>query len=248
MSFSNKLTALPDMGSSPAPLYLKVKQIIIHQVQSGVWPPHFRIPSEAELVEQLSVSRMTVNRALRELTAEGILVRMQGVGSFVAEPKGQTALFEIRNIADEITERGHRHLSQVIVIEKVLADTQQASAFEVNENFPLFHSILVHYENGIAVQIEDRYINAQIVPNYLKQDFTRVTPNQYLNEMVPATEGEHVVEAVLPTREESDLLKIKPDEPCLLMYRRTWSGNAVISSARLLYPGSRYRLKGRFGI
>jgi DNA-binding GntR family transcriptional regulator len=46
---------------------------------------------------------MTINRALRELTDEGLLVRLQGVGTFVAEPKGQSALFEVRSIADEIT-------------------------------------------------------------------------------------------------------------------------------------------------
>ncbi|KHG49472.1 histidine utilization repressor domain protein [Enterobacter hormaechei subsp. xiangfangensis] len=52
--------------------------------------------------EKTPPARMTINRALRELTDEGLLVRLQGVGTFVAEPKGQSALFEIRSIADEI--------------------------------------------------------------------------------------------------------------------------------------------------
>ena len=64
---------------------------------------------EAELVAQFGFSRMTINRALRELTDEGLLVRLQGVGTFVAEPKGQSALFEIRSIADEIAARNHQH-------------------------------------------------------------------------------------------------------------------------------------------
>jgi GntR family histidine utilization transcriptional repressor len=45
---------------------------------------------------------MTINRALRELTDEGLLVRLQGVGTFVAEPKGQSALFEVRSIAEKL--------------------------------------------------------------------------------------------------------------------------------------------------
>src|SRR5471032_1784972 len=90
------------MGDSPAPLYARVKQMIAQQIQNGTWAPHHRVPSESELVTQLGFSRMTINRALRELTAEGLLVRMQGVGTFVAEPKSQSALFEVHNIADEI--------------------------------------------------------------------------------------------------------------------------------------------------
>ena len=54
------------MGDSPAPLYARVKQMITQQIDSGNWPPHYRVPSESELVSQLGFSRMTINRALRE--------------------------------------------------------------------------------------------------------------------------------------------------------------------------------------
>lgn len=67
--------------SAPAPFYEKVKQAISEKIHSGVWRPHDRIPSEAELVAQFGFSRMTINRALRELTDEGLLVRLQGVGN-----------------------------------------------------------------------------------------------------------------------------------------------------------------------
>jgi DNA-binding GntR family transcriptional regulator len=66
--------------SPPAPFYEKVKQAISEKIASGVWRPHDRIPSEAELVAQFGFSRMTINRALRELTDEGLLVRLQGWG------------------------------------------------------------------------------------------------------------------------------------------------------------------------
>ena len=79
------------MGEGPAPLYARVKQMIVQQIENGSWPPHHRVPSESELVSELGFSRMTINRALRELTAEGLLVRMQGVGTFVAEPAASSA-------------------------------------------------------------------------------------------------------------------------------------------------------------
>ena len=82
-------------NAPPAPLYAQVKQMIAQQIRSGAWPANYRVPSEAELVEELGFSRMTINRALRELTSEGLLVRMQGVGTFVAQPKARSALFAV---------------------------------------------------------------------------------------------------------------------------------------------------------
>jgi len=234
-------------GEAPAPLYARVKQMICRQIDDGTWPPHHRVPSESELVNELGVSRMTVNRALRELTADGYLVRMQGVGTFVAEPKGQAALFEVHNIAEEITARGHAHRCEVIALGEELAGSERALALDVREGQRVFHSLIVHYENDVPVQIEDRYVNASVAPDYLKQDFTQQTPHAYLSQVAPLTEGEHVVEAILADADECRLLLIERSEPCLLIRRRTWSGRNTVTSARLLYPGSRYRLEGRFG-
>ncbi|UNM20444.1 histidine utilization repressor [Pseudomonas sp. ArH3a] len=234
------------MDESPAPLYARVKQMISQQILNGNWPPHYRVPSESELVSQLGFSRMTINRALRELTAEGLLVRMQGVGTFVAEPKSQSALFEVHNIADEIASRGHRHTCQVIHLCEEAAGSERAVALEMREGGRVFHSLIVHFENDIPVQIEDRFVNALVAPDYLQQDFTQQTPYAYLNQVAPLTEGEHVVEAILADAEECKLLQIETSEPCLLIRRRTWSGRQPVTAARLIHPGSRHSLEGRF--
>ncbi|WP_249678295.1 histidine utilization repressor [Pseudomonas abieticivorans] len=234
------------MGESPAPLYARVKQMINLQIANGTWPPHHRVPSESELVAQLGFSRMTINRALREMTAEGLLVRMQGVGTFVAEPKSQSALFAVHNIADEIESRGHRHSCKVISVSEEAAGSERALALDMREGQRVFHSVIVHYENDIAVQIEDRFVNALVAPDYLKQDFTQETPYAYLTKVAPLTEGEHVVEAILADAEECKLLQIEAGEPCLLIRRRTWSGRQPVTAARLIHPGSRHRLEGRF--
>ncbi|MDU4314501.1 MAG: GntR family transcriptional regulator [Klebsiella michiganensis] len=212
--------------SAPAPFYEKVKQAISEKIHSGVWRPHDRIPSEAELVAQFGFSRMTINRALRELTDEGLLVRLQGVGTFVAEPKGQSALFEVRSIAEEIASRHHQHRCEVLLLEETQADLIQAA--------------------DVPVQIEDRCVNAAVVPDYLRQDYTATTPHDYLSLIAPLTEGEHIVEAVQATAEECALLHIHAHDPCLLIRRRTWSTTHIVSHARLLFPGSRYRLQGHF--
>lgn len=232
--------------NSPIPIYLRVKHMIINNINRNIWTANQKIPSESELVKQLGCSRMTVNRALRELTAEGVLVRVQGVGSFVAKEQGQTSLFQIHNIADEITARKHQHRAEVLLLESIQADSLQSLQMQVQERQPLFHSIIVHYENDIPVQVEDRLVNSFLVPDYLKQDFTQITPNAYLMANAPITEGEHIVKAILASAQESKWLKIDKTEPCLFIQRRTWSNKNLISSARLIYPGSRYHLEGKF--
>ncbi|RWX27525.1 histidine utilization repressor [Rhizobium leguminosarum] len=229
------------------PLYAGVKQVILDRIQSGEWPPKYRVPSENELVVELGVSKMTANRALRELANEGELVRIQGVGSFVAERKGYSALFEVRNIAEEIAERGHVHEASVVVLAQEAASPEVADALELAIGAAVFHSLIVHSENGVPVQIEDRFVHPEAAPEYLDQDFSTLTPNAYLTAAAPLSGSEHVVEAAMPQAWECKLLTIMKTEPCLTIRRRTWSAKQVVSTARLVYPGHRYRLEARSG-
>ena len=234
---------IPD---KPQPIYARLKQAIAHKVANGYWQAHQRVPSEAEMVKALGVSRMTVNRALRELTAEGVLTRQQGLGTFVAPQKAHSALFEVHNIADEVASRGGTYLAQQILLEQRKATMAEAVQLGVRSDHPIFRSVLLHYENQLPIQLEERVVNAQLAPDYGAQDFTRQPPYVYLMQAAPLTEGEHLVEALLPTEQECELLQIAATEPCLQIKRRTWSGEQIVTTARLLHPGSRFQLFGHF--
>ena len=69
------------------PRYEQVKSHILKLIGDGTLAPHDRVPSENELVDAFGLSRMTVNRALRELAEEGYVVRLAGVGTFVADSR-----------------------------------------------------------------------------------------------------------------------------------------------------------------
>ncbi|MDA0220969.1 MAG: histidine utilization repressor [Proteobacteria bacterium] len=237
----------PAPSRAESPLYQVVKDHVLAGILDGTWAPGARVPSEQELVAALGVARMTANRALRELAVEGYLTRRQGLGSFVAEPKPQSELLELRNIADEIAARGHVHSCDVLVHERCRADQRIAGQLGLPPGTPVFHSLCVHRENGLPVQLEDRHVNPAAAPGYLKADLRTVTATQYLIASVPADAIEHTVEAVLPDPRTRCLLELKRSEPCLSVQRRTWSGGAVVTAALLTYPGSRYRLGGRLG-
>src|SRR3546814_1209248 len=118
----------------PKPQYLKLKHYILRHITNGDWPPLSRIPSENELVGKFDVSRMTVNRALRELTDAGVVTRVQGVGSFVAAPKAESAMFAVRSIRDEIQARGPSHKVPVLICEPVSARSTTADRQSTRRN------------------------------------------------------------------------------------------------------------------
>ena len=101
------------------PAYQQVKDYVTSRIQDGTWKQGELVPSEHDLVKQFSVSRMTVTRALRELTAEQLLIRVQGAGTFVAEQKYGSTAVSIRNIAEEVVARGHTYGCQVLALEAV---------------------------------------------------------------------------------------------------------------------------------
>jgi len=228
------------------PLYQQVKDYIVGRILAGDWPEGSRVPSENELTREQAVSRMTVHRALRELTSEGWLERVQGAGTFVAPPKPQSEVLAIRNIAEEISARGHAHSAEVGFVRREKARALEARLLGLERGAPVFHSLIVHRENGQPVQLEERYVNPAAAPDYLAQDFTAITPHSYLQATAPLSEAEHVVMAVMPSAEERRLLAMKPGEPCLLLRRQTWSGGVPVTWARLLHPADRYLLGGRF--
>lgn len=235
-------------GAESAPAYERIKRMVLAQIESGGWTEGDQLPSESQFVGALGISRMTVNRALRELAAEGVVNRLMGVGTFVAPTKKPTALFEVKNIADEVQQRGHRHRTEVIFLRRESADIAATPLLREIVGDSVFHSLLVHFEDDVPIQVEDRFVDPAQAPGYLEEDFTRRTPNSYLSEVAPLVRGEHVVEAVLGTPEECRLLVIPPDEPCLLIRRRTWSARGLVSAARLVHPGSRNRLEGAFTV
>ncbi len=242
----NKRQKMKQSAAESQPIYLKIKEYILDRINNGTWQTDMKIASEAELVAVFGASRMTVNRALRELTAEGRLIRKQGHGTFVARLKSQSALLEINSIAQEIKQRGGKYSCRVHLLNEEKANPTLAEAMGLSPYASVFHSVLIHQDNNIPIQLADRHINPAIAPDYIKQDFTTITPNEYLLKLAPIDGVEHIVEALIPDAWIRNLLKINEAEPCLALHRTTWVGEDIATKSCFYYPGSRYRLGGRF--
>ena len=234
------------MTAVAKPRYQQLKDLIIGRISNGDLRPRDRVPSENDLVESMNVSRMTANRALRELTDEGYVDRIAGRGTFVSDFRARSHVLEVQNIADEIARRGHTHSCEVLRQSRQHARGEIARALDIEQGTDVFHLLLVHFENGSPVQVEDRHVVADFAPECMQQNFQTVTPSAYLTAISPLQEAEQVVRAALPNAAVRQQLQMTDNEPSLVVIRRTWSHGRPVTFARLHHPGSRYELTGHY--
>ena len=225
------------------PRYQQIKSFILDGIKQQTYRPGSKIPTETELAKQFEVSRMTVNKAIRDLVQDNLLVRYPGLGTFVSDAKAESPLSDIKNIADEVRQRGHVYSNRLVSLKETAASETVAMQMGVPVGTPVYRSVIVHLENGLPIQLENRYVITSAVPGYLELNFSDHTPNEYLVKLCPISSIEHIVEAVLPGEKVQQLLDIDANTPCIQVNRRTWSDGRLISFATLTHPGTRYKLR-----
>jgi len=228
------------------PLYETVKQHVLDHIRDGSWQVGDKIPSENELVRDLSVSRMTANRALRELSKEGFLLREHGRGTFVAPRRVSGHPLEVRSIAEEIRARGEKYSMSLLLREDKEGCLDILQEMSLPNKSKLIHITLVHKADGVPMQLEDRYVHSTLAPELMHLDFSNISPTDYLLNKVPLHQAEHIVRAGMPTATIAAALEMPESEAVLIIYRRTFSDSGVASIAKLYHPGSRFELSGAF--
>lgn len=227
---------------STAPLYIQIQRFIQEKINTHVWLPGNKIPTELELTKQFNVSRMTVNKAIRDLVNQGLLERTPRLGTFVCHKKVESSLSDIRNIADEIHQRGKIYSNKTLRQITLAADDEIAMRLGVKIDTAVFFTEIIHYEDETPLQLEVRWVNPIFAPNYISQDFSLATPNEYLTKNCPLSSIEHTVEALMPSTSIQQHLALSAQQPCLLLNRRTWSQQDLISVALLYHPADKYKL------
>ncbi|GAA5133347.1 UTRA domain-containing protein [Thalassotalea piscium] len=221
--------------------YKEIAEFIKKQIDTNVWPVGYKIPSETDLSVSFSASRMTARKAVDEVANLGLLKRIPSVGTFVEGKPAKSSLLEIKNIADEITARGHYH--QMTVLSKMTIVPNGAIANTLSSfNSKVFKILIIHSENGVPIQLEERYVSAKKVPHFLEQDFSKITASEYLSSVCPLTDAEIEVEAIMPSKILRHNLQIDENIPCIKVSRSTQSNGQPISLAILYYPSDKYKL------
>ena len=113
--------------ASFAPLYLQVKNHIQRQIEEGRYADGDKLPSERQLCELFSVSRIPVRKALEMLEAEGLIQSFQGKGSFVKAPKMKSNLVHIQTFAETLAQQGYSGYTRIAGFEERCTEHENAS-------------------------------------------------------------------------------------------------------------------------
>jgi GntR family histidine utilization transcriptional repressor len=228
------------------PLHARIRAAIERPIRAGAWPPGHRIPFEHELTQQFGCSRMTVNKVLSSLAAEGLILRRRRTGSVVAAPRGDRAMLEIQDLAFEAARAGRAYRHDVTERRVCFASAGEAARLGLPSGARLLRLTTMHHTDDVPDAREDRVINLDAVPEAEAEPFTAAPPGTWLLARVPWTEAEHAIEAIPADAALAACLMIPRNAACLVLERRTWQSGRLVTEARFTYPGTRHRLVGRF--
>ena len=224
------------------PMYFRIQQSILEQIQRGLLKPGQQVPTETELAQQYQVSRITAKRALDELVRQGRAFRQQGRGTYVAQTRiRDTSGFG--SFSADMRARGHIPGAKVLTFTLIKADAeiQERLKLAPGEEVNLLKRLRLVDAEPVAV--ETAYLPCRLCPGLLHQDlndrslYSILTEDYYL---VP-TWADAEFEARSATREEAALLELKTGKPVLAARRVTFSANYdVIEFVKSVYRGDRF--------
>jgi len=224
-------------------LYQRILSDIRGRILSGELPPGHRIPFEHELSEQYQCSRMTVNKAMSELARTGLIERRRRSGSFVKRPRSQAAVLEIHDIRTEVE-------ALDLTYRYELVSRRERQAGEPDAGFVagtgLVEIVCRHFAGAAPFCLEERAISLTAVPEAAGESFEAMAPGPWLLSRVPWNAAEHTIRAVAADEHTAKMLGVARHSPCLVVQRRTWSGDQPVTDVRLTYAGETHSLVARF--
>ena len=217
-------------------LHRRILADIEARILSGDWPPGWRIPFEHELTAQYGCSRMTVSKALAQLAGAGLIERRRKAGTFVIRPHSQSAVLEIPDVKAEVAALGLPYRFAIVARAKRRATRADRARFAVEAGAWILALTCRHDAAQRPFCLEDRLINLSAAPEAADEPFVELSPGAWLVRRVPWTRAEHRISAAAARGAIAVALNVAEGTPCLVVERRTWSGEAHELVARFT-PG-----------
>ncbi len=226
---------------SAIPLYHQLKEILREQIANRNYKPHQKIPSEPELQKVYGLSRATIRKAIDGLVKEGLIYRLQGKGTFVADPHDRQEI-ELDSFSENMRSVGL--IPTTSVLESILLTEVEPELWNKLGLEPGDSIICVkrmRYLDGEPILLATSYLPAYLVPGL---EFQELTGSLYkklveLYDVRPSW-GEDFIEPVLMNDEDAKLLDTEMGSPALLVERHAYTAdNDLVEVCYSLIRGDR---------
>lgn len=226
------------------PIYLRIVEAIVEQLDQGEPAPGDRLPTERALAEDFGVNRRTVRRALDVLAQRGLIERVQGSGTFVSQPRLERGAAEFFHFTERVRQGGSAAGSKVLNLERVVPSPTVAHELELTVGAEIYRCHRLRTVNGQPVLIETFSLPAALVPgfetfNFDERSVYEIMRTEYGIEVSYARQS---LEAVSLSEIEAQWLGTMSGAPAMLERRLAFDDTGrPVDFGTDLYRGDRIR-------
>ena len=235
--------------TSAKPLYAQMEELIRENLETGKWAPGSIIASENELSREHGISRMTVRNVITKLVQEGLLFRIPGKGTYVAEPKIVAKSLSYAGIREQLEQMGYEVSTKLLDITCTKGTKEMCDRFGVGQNSLFYVIRRLRYIKAEPLSVHTSYIPISLCPGLEKLDLVseqlcKVLSKEYgLNR----NRTQETLESVAATKEDAKILNISPGHPLLLLHDTIMEENGKpFEYASVLFRGEKIKLKLEF--
>ena len=204
---------------SPLPLYVQLKDILLQELDEGLYPPGSTLPPEMSLVNQYCLSRATVRQAMKDLEHEGYINRIQGKGTLVIREKSalKRVLSQLTSFTEDMKAHGYETTTEILNFDIDVVPFRIVQLLQIPENKPVIHIHRLRLVNKIPVAITTSYVNPPDNISITREDLEGTVSLYTLFELkrIPLVESEKTIEAIAASEEIAKLLKTSIGSPLL---------------------------------
>jgi GntR family transcriptional regulator len=229
--------------SSPIPLYYQLKARIEENIETGLWKPGDRVPSESEFERQFGISRTTVRQALGSLVNQGMLTRVRGKGTFVAQPRINQHLLWLTSFTQDMQARGKKPGARVLQIDVLLAPPQIAKPLLLSLSEKVIAIKRLRLADNLPMAVETSFLIYDLHKDLLDQDLAQNSLYGLLTKKLNCvpTRAHQEMEAIACPMPEAGLLGVRKGTPVLHIHRTTYDQvGKPFEQVESFYRGDRY--------
>jgi len=243
------------MSTSDAttPLYQQLREGLRARILENALPPLSKLPSESELMNLHSISRITVRQALNDLQKEGLIFKVQGKGAFVSKPKVAQDVTRLQGLAESMSDGQHQVRNRILSLKTVKANPHVAGRLALPPNTPVCRITSLRYLDRQPIAIDISYVSEAVGWSLKSADLAaRDLIDIYENDLGLALgNADLVIEAAGAAATEAKHLKIATGAPVLRIERVIFTtGGEPLHFEAMCYRGDsfRYRLSIERGV
>lgn len=206
--------------AKPVPYHAQVYDALQKLIAGGSLRAGEQLPGEPKLCLVFGVSRTVIRQALEQLLRDGLITRVMGKGTFVAEPKIHEGLVgSLTGFYEDMVKQGYVPVSKTLKQQCAAANEKIATHLQIEVGTSVVEIRRLRYVNNTPIQLVTTYLPEKLCPSLLHVDFTHQSLYAHLRTVcnLHIASGKRIIEAVLANKEESKLLEIPVGSPLIML-------------------------------